>query len=689
MPKASPAASTPAARAAELRKLIDYHNHRYYVDAAPEISDREFDRLLEELTKIEADHPELVTPDSPTQRVGGKPVDELNSVRHRRPMYSIENSYNPDMLREWDRSVRKALGREPVAYVVELKIDGVAMSLTYEGGVLTRGATRGDGETGDDVTHNVRTIPGLPLRLHTDTPPKLYEVRGEVYLTRADLIRINRRRVEEGDKPYENCRNLTAGSIRLLDPQEAARRTLRFFAYALGEVEGLTVSSHRQSLSRMKEFGFPVNPHTAAFDTIDGVIAHCAEWNTRRHDLPYDTDGMVVKVDDFGQRERLGYTSKFPRWARAYKFEAEQAVTKLARVEVNVGRTGKLTPVAHFDPPVRLAGTTVGRASLHNADEMARKDIKVGDMVVVEKAGEIIPQVVRVETAARTGAETAFEFPAACPICGSPTRREPDSPFVYCSAPRGQCGGQLKRQLLQFARRAAMDIEGFGEAIADELLAAGLVESLPDLYRLTKDDLLKARPPKDSKKAKGKWADNLLEGIAASKGRGLARVLAGMGIPHVADSMADILAQEFLDIDALTDAPVERLLRAEGVGPERAAAIHAYFQAPAVRDMIADFKDLGLKLTEEKRDLGEPGASAPGGPVLLGKTVVVTGTMARYERSELEDLIRSLGGKPSGSVSKKTDFVVAGEKAGSKLDKARELGVRVLTEDEFDELIGK
>ncbi|MBX9628358.1 MAG: NAD-dependent DNA ligase LigA, partial [Gemmataceae bacterium] len=604
-------------------------------------------------------------------------------------MYSIENSYNPDMLREWDTSVRKALGRgEPVAYVVELKIDGVALSLTYEDGLLSQGATRGDGETGDDVTHNVKTIPGLPLRLRTDTAPKLYEVRGEVYLTRADLIRINRRRVEEGDKPYENCRNLTAGSIRMLDPQEVARRTLRFFAYALGEHDGVDVHSHRQSLARMKEFGFPVNPHTAAFDTIDGVIAHCAEWNARRHDLPYDTDGMVVKVDDFGQRERLGYTSKFPRWARAYKFEAEQAVTKLARVEVQVGRTGKLTPVAHFDPPVRLAGTTVSRASLHNADEMARKDVRVGDMVVVEKAGEIIPQVVRVETATRTGQETAFVFPAACPICGSATRRDPDSPFVYCTAPRGQCGGQLKRQLLQFARRAAMDIEGFGEAIADELLAADLVESLPDLYRLTKDDLLKARPPKDAKKAGGKWADNLLAGIAGSKDRGLARFLAGIGVPRVADSMADIIAQEFLSIDALVDAPEERLLQVEGVGPERATGIRDYFQTPAVRNMIADFQELGLKLTEEKR--AAPAAPAGGAAApLLGKTVVVTGTLARYERAEMEELIRSLGGKPSGSVSKKTDYLVAGGKAGSKLDKAKELGVQVLTEDEFDTLIGR
>ncbi|HEX4608547.1 MAG TPA: NAD-dependent DNA ligase LigA, partial [Urbifossiella sp.] len=470
----------PAVRAAELRKLIDHHNHRYYVDAAPEISDREFDRLLEELTALERDHPDLVTPDSPTQRVGGRPVDELTAVRHRQPMYSIENSYNPDMLREWDRSVRKALGNEPVTYVVELKIDGVAMSLSYENGLLTRGVTRGDGEVGDDVTHNVRTIGGIPLRLNTDSPPPLYEVRGEVYLTRADLIRINRDRTAAGDKPYENCRNLTAGTIRMLDPREVARRTLRFFAYALGKVEGLEAHSHHESLARMKAFGFPVNPETKTFDSIEGVVAHCAEWNTKRHDLGYDTDGMVVKVDDFGQRERLGYTSKFPRWARAYKFEAEQAMTKLARIEVQVGRTGKLTPVAHFDPPVRLAGTTVSKASLHNADEMERKDVRIGDTVVVEKAGEIIPQVVRVEPAGRAGAETVFAWPAACPVCSSPTKRDEGSPFYFCTAPRGTCGGQLKRQILQFARRAAMDIEGLGEAVAEELLAADLVETLPD-----------------------------------------------------------------------------------------------------------------------------------------------------------------------------------------------------------------
>src|SRR5262249_40819030 len=451
------------------------------------------------------------------------------------------------------------------------------------------------------------------------------------------------------------------------------------------------VSSHLEALDTLKRFGFQVNPYTHKCRTIDEVIDYVESWNTKRHDLPYDTDGLVIKVDSYAHRERLGYTSKFPRWARAYKFAAEQALTRLVRIEVQVGRTGKLTPVGHFDPPVRLAGTTVSKASLHNADEIDRKGIHVGDMVVVEKAGEIIPQVVRVETSARTGAETKFRWPKTCPVCGAPTKKDPDSPSYFCTAPRGQCGGQLKRQVLQFARRTAMDIEGLGEAIADELLAAGLIESLPDVYRLTKADLLKARPPKskDGKaKSEGKWADNLLAGIAASKDRGLTRLLAGIGVPMVADSMADELAQAFLSIDALEDATEERLSQVEGIGPERAKAIRGYFQLPATRDMIEDFRELGVKLTEVRRDVAKS-ARAAGGVSLSGKTLVVTGTLQRYERKEIEDLIKSLGGKATGSVSKKTDYVVAGAEAGSKLDKAQELGVPVLTEGEVAKLIGK
>lgn len=673
---------SPAARAAELRKLIDYHNHKYYVDAAPEISDREFDRLLAELTKLEADHSDLVTPDSPTQRVGGRPIDEFRSVRHRLPMLSIDNTYNPDELREFDRSVRKLLGGEPVTYAVELKIDGVAISLTYEGGLLTVGATRGDGETGDDVTHNLRAMPDVPLRLHADSPPKLFEVRGEVYMTRAELIRINRERAEQELPAYANCRNLTAGTLKLLDPQESAKRKLRLFAYSLGAVDGVTVTSHFQALDLLKRFGFPVNPHARKCSTIEEVIEYVQSWNQRRHDLPYDTDGMVIKVDSYAQRERLGYTSKFPRWVRAYKFEAEQAVTKLDRVEFRVGTSGRIVPRAHFDPPVKLAGTTVSKATLHNFDEIERKDIRVGDMVVVEKAGEIIPQVVRAEPAARTGAERPIVPPTTCPVCGSPARRDAGSPWPFCTAPRGKCGGQLKRQLERFARRDAMDIEGMGEAIIDLLTGHDLVESLPDVYRLTKDDLLTAKPPKDAKKATGKWADNLLAGIEASKGRGLARFLAGVSIPMVADSMADALAQEFLTIDELMNAPEERLSQVEGIGPERAKAIRGYFEQDATRGMVEDFRELGVKLTEERR----AAAAAPG---LAGKTVVVTGTLKNYGRKEIEDLIKSLGGKPTGSVSKKTDYLIAGEEAGSKLDKARELGVAVLTEDEFERMIGK
>ncbi|HEY2787627.1 MAG TPA: NAD-dependent DNA ligase LigA [Fimbriiglobus sp.] len=667
---------SPAVRAAELRKLLDHYNRRYYVDAVSEISDREFDNLLAELNKIERDHPELATPDSPTQRVGGAPIDKFRTVTHRVPMLSIDNTYSPDELREWDKSVRKLLGGAAPTYVVELKIDGVAMSLTYEEGLLTVAATRGDGERGDDVTHNVRTMPGVPLRLDTDKPPKLFEVRGEAYMTRSDLVRNNRIRVERGEEPAANTRNFTAGSLKQLDPKKTAERKLRLFAYALGAVEGIALKSHVECLDTLRKFGFPVNEHAKKCDTIEAVVEYCNSWSEKRHALPYDTDGMVIKVDDYAQRDRLGYTSKFPRWARAYKFAAEQAMTRLARIEVQVGRTGKLTPVAHFDPPVQLAGTTVSRATLHNADEIERKDVRIGDTIVVEKAGEIIPQVVRVETAARTGKEVKFHFPKSCPVCGAPTKKEKDSPFVYCSAPRDQCGGQVKRQIRQFARRDAMDIENLGEKIVDQLVDSELVESPADLYRLTVEQLLTLERTGE------KSAQNLIDGIAASKTRGLTRVLSGLGIPMVGDSIADLLAQEFLTMDALAESTEERLARIEGVGPERARHVREYFQSEVGKGVIADLKELGVKLTEEKR-------AVPVSSGIAGKTIVVTGTLSKYGRKEIEDLIKSLGGKPSGSVSKKTDYVVVGEDAGSKLEKAKAFGVPVLTEMEFDAIIGK
>jgi DNA ligase (NAD+) len=664
-------------RARELRRLIDQHNYKYYVEAKPEISDREFDKLLDELKQLEAAHPELVTPDSPTQRVGGQPIEGFKTVRHREPMLSIDNTYSADELREFDRRIRKLLPGEPVGYVVELKIDGVAISLTYEKGLFTVGATRGDGESGDDVTHNLRTISGLPLRLHTKEPPPLFEARGEVYMARAELARINRERESKGLEVYANPRNLAAGTLKMLDPRLSAARRLQLFTYALGATEGVAVKTHLESLALLREYGFPVNPHIEAFDSIDKVIEYCNSWEHRRNDLPYETDGMVIKVNDFDQRRRLGTTSKAPRWVVAYKFAAEQGLTRLLKIEVDVGKQGNLTPVAHL-APVRLAGTTVQRASLHNADFIKNKDIRVGDMVVVEKAGEIIPYIVRSETAARTGSEKVFHFPSTCPRCGSPVVREKGAAYFRCTAGTG-CVGQLKRQLRSFASRAAMDVEGLGTKIIDQLVDAGLVRSIPDLYRLTLEQLL------ELERMGTKSAQNLLDGLAASKDRGLARLLAGLAIEHVGESVAELLASTFNDMEALMHASVERLNQVNGIGPVMAKDIHAYFQTEHARKILKELKAFGVKMTEDPK----PGPAAVGGKDLTGKTFVVTGTLANYRRDAIEGLIKTLGGKVAGSVSKKSSYLVAGEEAGSKLDKARELGVTVLTEKEFEKLIGR
>ena len=490
------------------------------------------------------------------------------------------------------------------------------------------------------------------------------------------MRRLNRNRVEQGLEPFANPRNSAAGSLKLLDPRLCAERKLRLFTYALGATEGVQVKTHLEALELLKEYGFPVNPNIKKFDSIDAVIDYCDSWATRRNDLPYETDGMVIKVNDLGQRRRLGSTAKAPRWVVAYKFAAEQALTKLLKIEVQVGKTGALTPVAHLDP-VHLAGTTVSRASLHNADEIARKDIRVGDMVVVEKAGEIIPYIIRSEPGARTGDEKVFHFPKKCPVCGSPVERDPDGVFYRCTST--DCVGQIKRRLRSYAQRNAMDIEGLGTEIIEQLVDSGLVRSIPDLYRLTMDQLL------ELERMGKKSAQNLLDGIAASKERGLTRVLTGLGIMHVGEGVAELLAQEFHNIDDLMAASEDRLARVKGIGSVLAESIHKYYQSASGRKTIEELRAAGVKLSEDPR----LSAGQRGGADLTGKTFVVTGTLQRYGRDEIEGLIKQLGGKAVGSVSKKTDYVVAGEKAGSKLDKARELGVRVLTEDEFEKLIGK
>ena len=659
-----------AARAEKLRKEIRRHEHLYYVDANPEISDRDFDKLYKELVDLEAKHPELASADSPTKRVGGEPIDGFQTVRHREPMLSIDNTYSSDELREFDRRIKKLLPGETVTYVVEPKIDGVAISLVYEHGQLTVGATRGDGEVGDDVTHNLRTLREVPLSL--PTKPARFEARGEVYMNRDELARINVERAEEGLEPYANPRNLTAGTLKLLDPRESAKRRLRLFTYSVGPSEGVEIKTHLAALETLKEWGFPVNTHVVSFTDFDKLVDYCEKWGDRRAELPYDTDGLVIKVNDHEQRRRLGTTAKSPRWVVAFKFAAEQALTRLVSVSLQVGKHGTITPVANLEP-VKLAGTTVKRASLHNAEFIATKDIRVGDMVVVEKAGEIIPYIIRSEPTARTGSEVPYVFPTKCPFCGSPLKQE--GAFFRCTS--GDCTDVLKRRLRAFAGRAAMDIEGLGGKTVDLLVDSGMVRTLPDLYRLKLDAVV------ELERMAEKSAQNLLDGIEASKSQGLARLLAGLTIPHVGESVADLLAQAFLSLDALRGADLDKLAAINGVGPIMAKDIHAWFAEPAHKKLLEQLADLGVKTTEEKRAV-----AAVGGADLTGMSIVVTGTLTKYGRDEIEALIRKLGGKPAGSVSKNTAFVVAGEKAGSKLDKAKSLGIPVLSEAEFDVRIG-
>ena len=666
------ALSTPQ-RAAELRRTIDEHNRRYYVEAAPTISDREFDRLLQELTDLEKAHPELATPDSPTQRVGGEPVEGFAKVKHRAPMMSIDNSYDAADLRKFDADVRKGAGSGEVAYSVELKIDGVSISLVYEDGLLKTGATRGNGDTGDDVTHNLRTIPGVPLRLNTPAPPKVFEVRGEIYMTRAELVRINAQQVADGEAPYANARNLTAGTLKQLDPKESARRKLRLFAYGVGAMEGIELAGQRELLAKLREFGFPVGEHTTFCGTVEEILAQVEVWNEKRHELPYDTDGLVVKLDRFDQRRRLGATSKVPKWAKAYKFEAEQGITKLSNVAFEIGKFGELTPVAEFDPPVQLAGTQVRRASMHNASWCEKRDVRLGDTVVVEKAGEIIPQVVSVVLEARPAKTKPLQWPKACPVCGAAVEKDESaiSYGFYCSDV-GRCPAQVTKRIVSFAKRDRMDVDGLGEEVAKQLVDSGLVKSVADLYRLDERQLLTLE-----KFAKTK-AKNLLAGIEASKARGLARLLPALTIYGVGGSISDLVVERFPSLDELIAASKEDIEAVRGVGPRRAESIHDFLHTEPGASLVEELRGLGLKTTHERK------AAPAGGQPLLGKTVVVTGSFAAGDRTAIESRIKDLGGKTSGSVSKKTDFVLAGEEAGSKLTKARELGVRVLTEAEFE-----
>ena len=664
-----------AARQIErLRQQIRHHDRKYYVEAAPEITDREYDRLLEELRRLEERHPDLVAADSPTQRVGDEPMPALHAVQHRLPMLSIDNTYSPQDLAAWGRRVEKLLGEsstDPIDWVLELKIDGVAVSLTYERGVLSLGATRGNGVTGDDITHNVRTIHGVPLRLSLDDPPDLIEVRGEVYMTNTDLVTLNQQQAQAGLPPFANTRNVAAGSIRLLDPRECASRPLRFFCHGVGDAAGLGAASQSQLLEWAQGAGLPVAPRSRTFASLDALIEHGTELIEELHSLDFEVDGFVVKVDRFDQQRRLGTTAKSPRWAIAWKFEKFEATTRLAGIRVQVGRGGTITPVADLEP-VELAGTIVRRASLHNADEVARKDVRVGDVLVVEKAGMVIPHVVRVEKHLRKGRLEPWSPPTECPECGTPVERDPEEVSIRC--PDVDCPARRRERLKFFASRAAMDIEGLGDKLVEQLVANGLVKDYADLYSLTPDQL------EPLERMGEKSAAALVSQIAGSRDRGLVRVLNALGIRHVGPRVAALLCERFPTLDLLRAASVEELAAVPDIGPAIAASVHDWLGGSYGKRVLAGLEKAGLRLDVPATDrVGE-------GP-LSGKTLVVTGTLAGFSRQEAEDAIRKAGGRASGSVSKKTDYVVAGEEPGSKLEKAVKLGVPVLDVDAFRRLL--
>ncbi len=684
--RGSQSSPLPADEVAELRSQIEHHNRLYYVDAAPEISDHEFDRLLKRLEALEAAHPDLLTPDSPTQRVGGQPLEGFRTVEHRIPMLSIDNTYTFDEVREWDQRVRKGLAPgEVVRYVVELKVDGVAVSLRYEKGTLVIGATRGDGASGDDITSNVRTIHEISMRLQ-DKPPAVLEVRGEVFMTNAELVRLNDLRRAAGEAPFANPRNSTAGSLKLLDPRQCAKRRLRFVAHGLGETAGITEPSYTAILKDLQRWGIPVTPGIATYASIDEVIEHAQQWDLKRNELPFQTDGLVIKVDSLEQRERLGARTKSPRWVIAYKYEAEQAVSRILGITVQVGKTGKLTPVAELEP-VLLAGTTVKRATLHNADEISRKDVRVGDTVVVQKAGEIIPQVVRVELDARTGKEKPFRFPTACPCCGAPVFR-PEGEIDYrCTSTPSNCSAQFKEWLRFYAGRDAMDVEGLGEKVIEQLVDQGMVKSLADLYRLEPGplgELVLSTTTRDDGKTIArtfgkKSAENLLAALAASKDRSLDRFVTGLSIRHVGSRVAEILAERFRTLAALRDASRQELESVPGLGPIAAGSVFEFFQKAEHRKQIDDLLAVGV-------DPQPMVVVSRSGLPLTGKTFVITGTLPVRSRGETEELIKKAGGKVTGSVSKSTNYLVVGEDAGSKLEKAKQLGIQILSESELEQL---
>lgn len=664
-----------AQRIEQLRDEIRHHDQLYYVEAKPVISDREYDKLMEELKALEAANPDLVTPDSPTSRVGGEPIAGFAPVRHSTPMLSIDNSYDEEQVLKFDTRVRELLGHSNYHYIVDPKIDGVAAALRYERGKLVLAATRGDGSTGDNVTHTARTIGSIPLVLLGEDIPDVVEVRGEIYWPRKAFAACNATRAAAGLETFANPRNGAAGTLKQLDPKVAAERGLAFLCHGFGELGRQVGSRASEVMAQFKKWGLPVSPFTKVCDDIQQVLAAIDQWLKQRSDADYETDGMVVKVDELPLRDELGATSKFPRWCIAYKYEAERAQTVLRSVLHSIGRLGTITPVAMFDE-VHISGTRVSNASLHNYDQVQRLDVRVGDTILVEKAGEIIPQVLQVVFDKRPADARPIDPPAHCPSCDGPTQRDEGGVYLRCINP--ECPAQIRQRLEFFAGRDQMDIENLGPAVIDQLVSRGLVKHFSDLYRL---QLLEVT---DLERMGAKSATNLLEAIAASKERGLDRVLAALGIRHVGGRASQLLAEHFGEVDAIAAAGVEQLTEVPEIGPVIAQSAHDFFRNPAGLETINRLKEVGVKMTATRRR-----ASAAASGPFAGKTVVVTGTLQNFSRSQAEEAIEAAGGRATSSVSKSTDFLVAGEAAGSKLDKARKLGVEVLDESQFMKRLGR
>ena len=653
-------------RIKKLREQIEHHNCKYYIDAQSEISDREYDLLLEELIRLEHEFPDLITPDSPSQRVGGSPLKGFRTVTHRTPMLSIANTYSEDEIREFDARVEKNLAGENIDYVVELKIDGVAVNLIYEDGIFAVGTSRGDGMHGDDITQNLRTIKTIPMGLQiSDSIPSVLEIRGEVYMPKDVFRQINKERGEKGELLFANPRNAAAGSMKLLDPKIVAARHLNIFVYEIGYISETSCDNHMATLKLLDTYGFRTNSHIRHCKTISEVIEYCNSWKSKREELEYETDGMVIKVNSMAQRHKLGVTGKSPRWLIAYKFPAKQTTTILEDIVVQVGRTGILTPVAELKP-VALAGTTVSRSTLHNQDEITRKDIRVGDKVIIEKGGDIIPKIVSVVKDVRTGKEREFEMPRKCPVCSGDVVKIEGEAAYRCE--NLKCPAQLERRIRHFVSRRAMDIESLGPAIIAQLVQSKLVRDYADLYLLKFDDIVKLERIGDI------LANKIIRNIAESKNRSLSRLIFALGIPHVGVLSAEILARSFSSVYQLRTAKKEELETIGEIGEIMAGSIACFFERQDTIDILDKLKNAGVK-TEEAESLS--------GKVFADKSFVITGTLTKYKRHQAFEIIKELGGSISESVSKKTSFLLAGASPGSKYNKAKKLGITILTEDEF------